>query len=366
MSTTTGTLHHVVILGAGVIGLTFAYLLTDGAGSENYKVTIVARDMPEDLDSQAFASPWAGANWSPMQYDERLHKWEKQTFDRLWDMAPTGLTLRSPSKVYFEQEDIENELWWKDLVRNIRPLNLDPSLPSNIKKAVEFDTVSLNPGVYLPWLKSQLVSRGVEFVKRRLVSLNEVHTIAKDAVAVVNATALGARSLIGVQDTKVFPIRGQTIVAIAPKANEFVTIIPETKGFDATYLIPRPSPPGMVLIGGTFQPNNWDTSVDKATADGIFQRAKALVPALGDPETRIISHNVGLRPAREGGPRVETEYIELPLSGELVPQISDADTGAGTKKTLIVHAYGFGPAGYQQSWGAAAEAVGLLKAELGA
>ena len=50
---------HVVILGAGVIGLTVAHILTDGEGSDRFKVTIVARDMPEDLSSQAFASPWA-------------------------------------------------------------------------------------------------------------------------------------------------------------------------------------------------------------------------------------------------------------------------------------------------------------------
>jgi glycine/D-amino acid oxidase-like deaminating enzyme len=50
---------HVVILGAGVIGLTSAHVLTEGEGSSFFKVTVVARDMPEDLSSQAFASPWA-------------------------------------------------------------------------------------------------------------------------------------------------------------------------------------------------------------------------------------------------------------------------------------------------------------------
>jgi len=50
---------NVVILGAGVIGLTVAHVLTEGEGSKLFNVTIVARDMPEDLSSQAFASPWA-------------------------------------------------------------------------------------------------------------------------------------------------------------------------------------------------------------------------------------------------------------------------------------------------------------------
>jgi D-amino-acid oxidase len=50
---------HVVILGAGVIGLTVGYVLTDNGGSNHFQVTIIARDMPEDLSSQGFASPWA-------------------------------------------------------------------------------------------------------------------------------------------------------------------------------------------------------------------------------------------------------------------------------------------------------------------
>ena len=53
---------HVVILGAGVTGLTAAHVLTEGEGSNTFDVTIVARDMPEDLSSQAFASPWAVCN----------------------------------------------------------------------------------------------------------------------------------------------------------------------------------------------------------------------------------------------------------------------------------------------------------------
>ena len=51
--------HHVVILGAGVIGLTTAHVLT--AKYPSYRFTVVARDLPEeaDMSSQAWASPWA-------------------------------------------------------------------------------------------------------------------------------------------------------------------------------------------------------------------------------------------------------------------------------------------------------------------
>ena len=49
---------HVVILGSGVIGLTVGHVLTN-QHADKYRVTIVARDMSEDMTSQGFSSPWA-------------------------------------------------------------------------------------------------------------------------------------------------------------------------------------------------------------------------------------------------------------------------------------------------------------------
>lgn len=109
-----------------------------------------------------------------------------------------------------------------------------------------------------------------------------------------------------------------------------------------TYIIPRPGPDGTVLLGGTFQPHNWDTSYDEKTAQEIFSRCAALAPSLLDKQkTRILSHNVGLRPAREGGPRVEVEWIELPLESDLAPR-AEGSISQARSKIKVVHAYGFG------------------------
>lgn len=47
--------YDIVMLGAGVIGLTIALEL-HGIG---FQVAIAARDLPEDVFSTGFASPWA-------------------------------------------------------------------------------------------------------------------------------------------------------------------------------------------------------------------------------------------------------------------------------------------------------------------
>ena len=117
-------------------------------------------------------------------------------------------------------------------------------------------------------------------------------------------------------------------------------MISVAKSEEATYVIPRASTPGMVLLGGTLEANNWDTSINIPTANRILARAKEVMPALNEPTTRIHAHNVGLRPAREGGPRVEAQFIQVPSTDDLIPRQSDAS--ADTKRCLVVHAYGFG------------------------
>jgi len=60
----------------------------------------------------------------------------------------------------------------------------------------------------------------------------------------------------------------------------------------------------------------------------------------------LLKDNVGRRPWREGGYRFEVEKL------------------AGEKP--VVHGYGAGGRGYECSWGAAREIVGLVKEVIGA
>jgi glycine/D-amino acid oxidase-like deaminating enzyme len=55
---TTKAKQSLVVLGAGVVGLTIAYLAAS-AEDVPFKILVIARDLPEDMDSQAWASPYA-------------------------------------------------------------------------------------------------------------------------------------------------------------------------------------------------------------------------------------------------------------------------------------------------------------------
>lgn len=55
-----------------------------------------------------------------------------------------------------------------------------------------------------------------------------------------------------------------------------------------------------------------------------------------DVRLEVICHNVGLRPARDGGARIEVEQLG---------SRAGLDVGNGNGERGVVHAYGFGSAG---------------------
>ncbi|KAG8219576.1 hypothetical protein J3R82DRAFT_527 [Butyriboletus roseoflavus] len=362
--------RHLVVLGAGVIGLTVAYLAATDPGVA-FKVTVLARDMPEDMHSQAWASPFAGANWSPLpaaSTDPRVYNWELVTFNKFWDVIPTGLVMKLPSKIYSRRAGDPSKLWWSKLVRELHELD-HSEIPEPYRFGVGFYTVSVNPQEYIPWLKSELLSHGVTFEQQEVRSLEELRPLVGPQGILVNAASLGSRSIIGVEDTKLYPIRGQAILVKSPNIREFLAVEADdqsTQGGEATYIIPRPGAKytDTVLLGGTFQSGNWDTSLHMDVAHRIFERCAKVAPSLKDNGvTKILRHQVGLRPGREGGARVEAEIIKFPLSSthDLVPWEPAGLEPTGSMK--VVHAYGFGAGGYQASWGAAADVLTLVKQE---
>lgn len=110
------------------------------------------------------------------------------------------------------------------------------------------------------------------------------------------------------------------------------------------YIIPRPSDDEVVL-GGTYIPDNHSVLPDLEEADRILKACFDLEPKLAPEggtwrDIEVISHNVGLRPARHGGARVELEKRTLKRGKREVSRGSLRNQSVG-----VVHAYGFGSAG---------------------
>ena len=174
--------------------------------------------------------------------------------------------------------------------------------------------------------------------------LNELgHAEVPQISAFVNATGISALKLV--PDPDVYPIRGQT-VTVAGEASQITTIdaFPSDSTPSSTpimYILPRPHS-NTTVLGGTKQIEDWNAEPDPQTTGEILRRAKEWAPELlnKNGEFEVLSVQVGLRPGRKGGARVEIESLD---------------------GFVVCHAYGHAGAGYQNSYGSANKVVRLLE-----
>ena len=138
-------------------------------------------------------------------------------------------------------------------------------------------------------------------------SLTEVFEYVPDAVGVVNCTGLGAIDLVDPAEAeKLFPTRGQTILVRGEAEMARLRI---GEGYIGYVL--RRSGEGTIL-GGCKVDGDWNAEIDKELSKEIIERCKVLAPELlVDGEFEVISEQVGRRPSRKGGPRIEVEWKEV-------------------------------------------------------
>lgn len=123
----------------------------------------------------------------------------------------------------------------------------DEELAPGAKHGVTFETVTIDVPVYLSYLYAQVVSKGATVCRASVQHINQVlegaFGPAPDGLIV--CAGLGARTLGGVEDQTVYPIRGQTVLVHAPWIRFGRTISSSDLGGGAdevwTYIIPRRS-----------------------------------------------------------------------------------------------------------------------------
>lgn len=229
---------------------------------------------------------------------------------------------------YFDDRHDDSSIWYKKIVPRYRRLDSD-QLPEGAKVGIEYTTMAVNPLVFLPWIKNELESKGVIFVRKTLASIEQAREITR-AKVIVHASGLGAFHLA--KDRNVEAIRGQTMF-IDTDFDE----LQMHQGSHYTYVIPRMFTQG-AIIGGVAQHGAQDSHVDESLRPDILKRVKALTKGRLDSitlEKNARKDIVGFRPGRKGGFRLEVE----------------GDT---------VHAYGFGHVGYIVSYGVAGKVRDLV------
>ncbi|ORY02214.1 nucleotide-binding domain-containing protein [Basidiobolus meristosporus CBS 931.73] len=294
----------VVVIGAGVIGLTSALVLQNAG----YKVRIVAAQLPGEFHPD-YTSPWAGANWHSFaeKNDALQQEFDAVTFHKFKDLVkvPETGVVSVVGRDYYESRPSDwCDPWFSKILRF---RNLDKSeLPENVVLGYEFDTVCINTQQYLVWLQKRFQENGGTIEQRKLDDIRDAFDAAEQVDIVINCTGLQARYLGGVKDGLVYPTRGQVVIVDAPQVK---TTLAQTGDYGITYIIPRNN--GHVILGGTMQAYNNDEKHDEETAKKIMERACKLDPLLGKPENlKVVKHCVGFRPSRQGGIRIESQLYE--------------------------------------------------------
>ncbi|KAF9011813.1 hypothetical protein BDQ17DRAFT_1344887 [Cyathus striatus] len=332
MSSLESQLREVVVLGAGVIGLTAALKIQQCG---RYRVTIIADVLPGDPKTIKYTSLWAGAHHvSVAGNDRRQQRIEFETFNTI---PAEGCFKRLPQYEYYREER-ETEVVLQKMP-NYKELSKDQLVPGAVS-GLTYDTVNTDTPVFLPYLLS--CSQAVQ------------------PDAVINCLGLGARFLGGIEDKNAYPVRGQAVMIRAPWVNRCLSLSGGEGGV-WTYVIPRRS--GDVIIGGTYEPNDWYPLPRHETRIDIIERILTIYPDIAPPEVRaeraptvedilpiIVDDACGFRPGRKDGVRLEVEWFERPKSN---------------KKFLLCTTMGIhGGFGVLASYGSATVALELLEEAL--
>ncbi|KAH9835404.1 D-amino-acid oxidase [Rhodofomes roseus] len=367
MSSDTDANKNVVVLGAGVVGLTTAVMIQEKG---RYDVTIIAERFPTDPKSIDYCSAWAGGHHvSFANGDERMQKIDSATFDKMWELSEPGADaehcfLRIKETQFFYDGRDGHYNWYPDY--EVLPQGSLVGVPG-AETGCTFKTLTFDAPKYVAYLLARFLSRGGTIVRGRVSHVSQIAEGGVDLFsrgvastrpvdAIVVCTGLGASTLGGVEDKAVYPVRGQVLLIKAPWIRFGKTASHNEDGL-WTYVIPRRN--GEVIIGGTKLENDWYPAGRPDTTEDILQRCLAFCPELALPEIRaqraptvddlraqILEVGVGLRPARKGGLRLETEWLNTPKPDVKIP---------------LVFNYGHSGSGFQSSWGSAAIAVELME-----
>jgi D-amino-acid oxidase len=315
-----GVVVDVVVVGAGVSGLTCAVALLE-AGADVRVLTAGAPAGAVSAVAGAMVGPVFGSG------DQRSLAWERLSDGRFRELAEdpaTGVRIVAGRLLSAPELGPGLPPWAAEVPGYGGELG-DDRLPEGFCAGFAVDLPFADMPTYLSWLVRRVQQLGGSVEQQMVTDLN--HVGAADRV--VNCAGLGAAALA--RDDTLTPVWGQHVIVAAPSVTEFVM----EGGAARDYISVVPHRRG-VLLGGVRRPGRNDLTPDQDIADQTVARAAVAVPAVADAP--VLGIEVGLRPGRPDGVRLEAEQV-----------------GA----TTVVQNYGHDGNGVSWSWGCAADVVAL-------
>ena len=330
----------VAVVGAGVSGLSVAYLLSNDT---RYKVTVFSDCFSPDTTSDKATVILKPYNCGGLpncseedakRYSESQRRWFKATFDRFLSInndteaMDAGVSLIGGYTLFWAEEP---DPWYQDTLIGFRhaPASETTRLGLPCRPLVwYFQTLSIDGTLYLPWLARQAKRNGANIVQKKIDCLD---SLLDDFDVVVNCTGLGAKELVN--DSTLVPYFGQTVAMAAPWIKHFIIMHHQVDG-EFTLVVPRVND---VVLGGVAMRGRTPAVVDPELSDIMIANAVKLIPSLSRA-TRT-NESAALRPQRD------TIRLEKEIKSN------------GT----IIHNYGHGGSGYNYSWGCAEDVCKMIE-----
>jgi glycine/D-amino acid oxidase-like deaminating enzyme len=249
----------VAVLGSGVVGLSTARLVQEAG----FQVTIYAAALPPETTSNI-----AGGQFHPFavfhegfttpefmaQFTRALdYSWRRyqimvgEDYGIRW--LPTYVEANAPEAQLLPHFPPNN----RALAKSEHPFPLD--------NVIRYDTMYVETGRYLRQMIRDVQIAGGKFDVKHFATPTDIGSLPE--ALVFNCTGLGSHDLFGDQDLR--PVRGQlAILEPQPEVRYALTGGPG-------YMFPRPD--GIVL-GGTFETDEWDATPQPATIERIVSSQK--------------------------------------------------------------------------------------------
>ncbi|KAF7335045.1 D-amino-acid oxidase [Mycena venus] len=375
---------HILIIGAGIVGMSAAWTLLDSG----YKVTVLASHFADRVNGDRLTSQIAGALWeyppavcghtSDVEALEIAKRWAMVSYHVFKYMAATPYLSDEYAVVmrdaifFFEKpvnEDAKHLRKMREIERSgvsgflhdknlTHPFGIDNS---KYVDAYKLRSPMIDTDVALTKITKLVKSKGAQFITLTLTGKlvdQEADLLQKySADAIVNATGLGSWELAG--DENVYPLRGAMIRVVNnnqhfKKVTTALAVSAEAEGNIETkfiFIVPRGD--GILYTGGFSEPDKTDRLVeDDPKIEEMAKDDERFLPGL-DTSHRDPAYPVaqGLRPARHGDVLCQRE-LTYPLPG-------------GRKGySRIVHCYGHAGSGWSLSFGSALEVKTLINSAL--
>lgn len=252
--------QDAAVLGAGVMGMTAATLLLD----LGLNVTIYSDRKPAETTSSKAGGQWAVSVVEFQGKKQELTDIIKTAYTTFKNSIGNGFGVSArPNYTRTRSHNLE-------VVLQLAPGLIPPPVAlarmpfeGHNKPGFEYQTLLIEPPIFLARLEADLNARGVTFVQKKFASKSDVFASLTQNI-VVNCTGLGAMTLWS--DPKVVPIKGQLAMLPAQPNLQYLY------GQDG-YMFPRTD---HVVIGGTFEVGVNDETVDKSVCQGLVDHIASL------------------------------------------------------------------------------------------